>query len=191
MPQPQLTPHWNLRYNSFEKKFHGLKSWYKNLLDLVHSLDLDIIFQPIIRRHPRPLPPSEPDIASTDHCWYHQKAQRCKPPSVAGQPQQSCLFYIQDPATKLRFLVDTGAEVSTIPFSCTECRQYLVYRYHPFPECERSLLFSTTYKFPAVTKTCSSNHLVKHNVTNHIQTTGPPVVERTRPLAPVCLKAAR
>ncbi len=35
--------------------------------------------------------------------------------SVAGQPLQSSLFYVRDCSTSLRFLVDTGAEMSIVP----------------------------------------------------------------------------
>ena len=35
--------------------------------------------------------------------------------SVAGQPPQGRLFYVRDRSSSLRFLVDTGAQVSIIP----------------------------------------------------------------------------
>lgn len=39
-------------------------------------------------------------------------------------------------------------------------------------------------EFPAVTQTCTSERLVKHAVTHHIKTTGPPVSARACWLAP-------
>ena len=70
-------------------------------------------------------------------CWYHEtyqkKALRCKQPcsfqqipssdkgntvattAASGQNQISCLFYVDDPSNGMKFLVDTGSEVSVIP----------------------------------------------------------------------------
>ena len=42
-----------------------------------------------------------------------------------------------------------------------------------------------------MTKACSSDHPVKHGVTHHITTTGPPVFGRTRSLAPERFRIAR
>ena len=41
--------------------------------------------------------------------------------NVAGQPPKGRLFYIKDHINSLRFLADTGAEVSIVPPSSTEC----------------------------------------------------------------------
>ena len=46
-------------------------------------------------------------------------------------------------------------------------------------------------KFPTITHPCTSEAPVKHNVTHHIETTGPPVFGRTRRLAPERLKISR
>ena len=46
-------------------------------------------------------------------------------------------------------------------------------------------------EFPAVTQPCYGEHPVKHDVTHHVETTGPPVSARTRRLAPERLKSAR
>ena len=46
-------------------------------------------------------------------------------------------------------------------------------------------------EFPAVTQPCNREQPVKHEVTHHIKTTGPPVCARTRRLAPERLKIAR
>ena len=43
--------------------------------------------------------------------------------SVAGQ-QPSCLFYVTDSLTGLRFLVDTGADISVIPPSVSERKHH-------------------------------------------------------------------
>ena len=45
--------------------------------------------------------------------------------------------------------------------------------------------------FPAVTRPCNSEQPIKHNVTHHITTTGPPVTARTRRLPPERLAIAR
>ena len=45
-------------------------------------------------------------------------------------------------------------------------------------------------EFPAVTQPCSTEKPVKHDVTHHITTTGPPVAARTRRLAPERLQIA-
>ena len=46
-------------------------------------------------------------------------------------------------------------------------------------------------EFPSVTQPCIQEQPVKHNVTHHIVTTGPPVNARPRRLSPDKLKAAR
>ena len=46
-------------------------------------------------------------------------------------------------------------------------------------------------EFPAVTQVCGNDLPIKHDVTHHIETTGPPVSARTRRLAPERLKVAR
>ena len=45
--------------------------------------------------------------------------------------------------------------------------------------------------FPEVVQPCTTEQPVKHNVTHHITTTGPPVSARFRRLPPERLKAAR
>ena len=46
-------------------------------------------------------------------------------------------------------------------------------------------------EFPAVTRPCGTEQPIKHSVTHHITTTGPPISSRTRRLSPERLKAAR
>jgi len=46
-------------------------------------------------------------------------------------------------------------------------------------------------EFPAVTQFCYNDLPIKHDVTHHIETTGPPVSARTHRLAPESLKVAR
>ena len=46
-------------------------------------------------------------------------------------------------------------------------------------------------EFPSVTKPCTSPHPVRHSVTHHIRTTGPPVHARARRLPPDRLRIAR
>ncbi len=45
--------------------------------------------------------------------------------------------------------------------------------------------------FPGVTQACTANRPIKHSVTHHITTTGPPVSSSTRRLAPERLRVAR
>ena len=40
---------------------------------------------------------------------------------AAGHKQPSCLFYVTEHSTGLQFLVDTGAEVSIVPPTPTDC----------------------------------------------------------------------
>ena len=46
-------------------------------------------------------------------------------------------------------------------------------------------------QFPSITRPYSSNLQIKHSVTHHIETTGPPVCARARRLAPERLKIAQ
>lgn len=46
-------------------------------------------------------------------------------------------------------------------------------------------------EFPALTQICSPDSSVKHDVTHHVETTGPPVSARPRRLAPERLRAAK
>ena len=59
---------------------------------------------------------------------------------------------------------------------------------HIEPENDFSAILS---EFPSVTQAWSSERPVKHQVTHHIETTGPPVSGRTRRLAPERLRIAR
>ena len=45
--------------------------------------------------------------------------------------------------------------------------------------------------FPEVSQPCNTEQAVKHNVTHHIKTMGPPVCAQPRKLAPYCLRVAR
>lgn len=60
--------------------------------------------------------------------------------------------------------------------------------FHKDPDNVYTALLS---EFPTVTQSCSSDRPVKHNVTHHIKTTGPPVSARARRLAPERLQIAR
>jgi hypothetical protein len=68
------------------------------------------------RRNQSPAPQDKPENTI---CWYHNrfkgKATKCTQPcSYQAVPQQRHLFVV-DVATKERFLVDTGAEISVYP----------------------------------------------------------------------------
>ena len=45
-------------------------------------------------------------------------------------------------------------------------------------------------EFPTITQPCSKDRPIKHDITHHINTTGPPVSARPRRLAPELLKIA-
>ncbi|VDL90491.1 unnamed protein product [Schistocephalus solidus] len=51
----------------------------------------------------------------TDAATVKRQCQPVMAMTAAGQPRPSRLFYITDKSSGLRFLVDTGAEVSVIP----------------------------------------------------------------------------
>ena len=59
------------------------------------------------------------------------------------------------------------------------------------PRSPASSFEAVLSEFPAVTQPNTMAHTVKHNVTHHIKTTGPPVSARTRRLAPERLHIAR
>ena len=190
---------------------------------------------------------------------------------VTGQPS-SRLFYVTDRTTCLRFLVDTGAQVSVIPPSHTERRNHRAdlvlqavnytsistygtrsltldlglrrsfrwvfivadvatpilgadfLRWYNLlvdmrrnrlsdavtslavqgtraqvsslsptllPRKSKSTFEDLLAEFPTVTQPCNTEQPVKHNVTHHITTTGPPTSSRTRRLAPERLEIAR
>ena len=112
-------------------------------------------------------------------------------------PNPSCLFFVCDCSTGLRFLVDTGAEVSVVPPSRTDWN----HRQENFSLQAVNNTIIVTYgihslsldlsKFPAMTQAVSSNRPVKHSVTHHIKTTSPPVSLHTRQLAPERLNIAQ
>lgn len=184
----------------------------------------------------------------------------------------SRLFYVADKSTGLRFLVDTGAEVSVVPPSRDERRSqpdHLVLqavnntsiatygkrsltldlglrrtfrwvfvvanvkhpilgadflRYHGIlvdvrhqrlsdaltqlrvqgisckvtspsptilPRKPASVFDAILAEFPAITRPGTLDAPIKHDITHHIKTTGPPVSARTRRLGPDRLKIAR
>ena len=92
------------------------------------------------RRSPSPSPASvssHQQLSSPTMCWYHQRfgadAKKCRSPcsysrneqvlvvgNAAGNRSQSRLFYVTDTNSGLRFLVDTGAEVSLLPASISD-----------------------------------------------------------------------
>ena len=108
-----------------------LKGQLTNLTQLVKSLPFQ---QKSRTRSPSPAPPDSSNVNDTTVCWYHQKygqsARKCKSPCTysgkslaamnsSGQ-KQGHLFHVVDKSSGLRFLVDTGAEVSVIPPSQTD-----------------------------------------------------------------------
>ena len=59
------------------------------------------------------------------------------------------------------------------------------------PKQQSNEFSSILREFPAITQPCSKDRPIKHNVTHHIETAGPPVSARPRRLAPERLKVAR
>ena len=121
-----------VRSANFGNELDKLKSEVAGLRKLIKSL--------LSQRNSRPRSPS-PTLANNINdpsiCWYHQKyglsARKCKPPCKhsenstssiatmnATDRQANHLFHIIDKTSGVRFLVDTGAEVSVIPPSRTE-----------------------------------------------------------------------
>ena len=200
------------------------------------------------------------------------RCQRLKATSPPGTDTNSRLFFVSDRKTGIRFLVDTGAEVSVLPPTAMDKRQprsssvnlqavnkspistfgeksltldvglRRVFRWifiiadlpNPIIGADflqhfgllvdvkrRKLIDSTTSltvagigsntspisptivkhsaspyetlvgQFPEVTRPVYSNREVKHSVTHHIVTNGPPVSARPRRLAPDKLNAAK
>ena len=60
--------------------------------------------------------------------------------------------------------------------------------HHRQPTNEYKAILS---EFPAVTQPCHKEQPVKHNITHHIATTGPPVSSRTRRLSSERVRVAR
>ena len=60
-----------------------------------------------------------------------------------------------------------------------------------FPQLENAEYDALLAEFPSVTKPCTSPRPVRHSVTHHIKTTGPPVYARARRLPPDRLRIAR
>ena len=277
-PQSVSTVHSSNLSDEVEK----LKGQLTNLTQLVKSL----LFQRKSRtRSPSLAPPDSGNANDTTVCWYHQKygqsARKCKSPCTysgkslaamnsSGQ-KQGHLFHVVDNSSGLRFLVDTGAEVSVILPSQTDrkCPQQnftlqavnisittygsrslslnlglrRTFRWifiiadvqHPILGADflrnYSLLVDmshnrlldsltqlkvqgiitqesspsptlptaqSTNEFtailltsPDVTKPHYGNHPIKHDITHHIATTGPPFSAHPRRLPPEKLKIAR
>ncbi len=59
------------------------------------------------------------------------------------------------------------------------------------PKDPENLFLNILADYPAVTQVCSPDRPIQHDVTHHINTTGPPVSSRTRRLAPERLKIAK
>ena len=271
-----------VRSSNLSDEVEKLKGQLTNLTQLVKSLPFQ---QKSLTRSPSPAPPDSSNVNDTTVCWYHQKyrqlARKCKSPCTysgkslaamnsSGQ-KQGHLFHVVDKSSGLRFLVDTGAEVSVIPPSQTDrkCPQQnftlqavnntsittydsrsltlnlglrRTFRWifiiadvqHPILGADflrnYSLLvdmshnrlgfFNTTKSsgnrypsvltqpnityttqstnefaailsnFPDVTKPHYGNHPIKHDMTHHIATTGPPVSAHPRSLPPEKLKIA-
>ena len=115
---------------SYDDELDKLRSEVAGLRKLIKSLPQ--------QRSNRPRSPSPARTNSNPNvCWYHEKfgssARKCKPPcrysantstnvaavNVAEQ-QIHRLFHVTDKTSGVRYLVDTGAEVSVIPPSHAE-----------------------------------------------------------------------
>ncbi|BHF76553.1 hypothetical protein SprV_0501965100 [Sparganum proliferum] len=137
--------------------------------------------------------------------------------ATAGQSRPSRLFYISDKSSGLRFLVDTGAEISVIPpprrhhlkpsqFSlqaanCTTINTYgqrsltldigLRLRFHIQLTVPSSPFADILKDYTSLTKPCQFTEEVQHTVKHHIITIGQPVYAHPRRLHPENLRIAR
>ena len=272
-----------VRSSTLGDEVENLKEQLTTLTQLVKSLPFQC------KRCTRSPSPAFPDFSNYNDatvCCYHQKysqsVRKCKSPCTYSRKslaamnstsqKQVHLFYIVEESSGLRFLVDTGAEVSIIPpsridhkcsqqnfklqavnnnFITTYCSRSLTLNlglrrtFHwisiiadvqypilgPDFLCSYSLLVDMIHNrlldsltqlkvqgidiqeslpsptlrtaqstnefaailsnFPDVTKLHYGNHLMKHDITHHIATTGPPVSAHPRCLPPEKLKIAR
>ena len=105
-----------------------LRAEVTRLQEVVKSLSFKKRPRTPIRHSPTPR--SSPSPTARTLCWYHSKygdaARKCKPPCDMGSAHTiaatntvgstpSRLFYVTDRISGLRFLVDTGADVSVVP----------------------------------------------------------------------------
>ena len=138
------------------------------------------------------MPALETELENAPHSARSQET--CRPvvngdmslANVTGQ-LPSRLFYVSDRTTCLRFLVDTGAQVSIIPPSRTDCKNRpanlvlqgicsQVSSLSPtlLPRKPKNAFEELLAEFPVVTEPCNTEQLVKHNITHHITTSAPP-----------------
>ena len=186
----------------FYDEFEQLRAEVTSLRKVVESLPLITNKRGQARSRsrgcsPGPRPPTEPHL-----CWYHAKfeetAQKKKSTillvgkrhgqslvatSVTGQRSSSRLFYISDRCTGFQFLVDTGTEVSLVPPSRTERMHRQDYPSLQAVNGTSIPTFGNQSVILTVIQPCNSNHSIKHEVTHHITTTGPPVHSRARRLS--------
>ena len=123
-----------VRSSHLSDEVEKLKGQLTNLTQLVKSLPFQ---QKSHTRSPSPAPPDSSNANDTTVCWYHQKygqlVHKCKSPCTysgkslaamnSSSQKQGHLFHVVvDKSSGLCFLVDTGAEVSVIPPSQTDCK---------------------------------------------------------------------
>ena len=59
-----------------------------------------------------------------------------------------------------------------------------------FPKQPKTDVDAILSTYPDIVQPCNTDSPIKHNVTDHISTAGPPVHAHPRRLSPECLKAA-
>ena len=114
---------------------------------------------------------------------------------------QSRLFYVTDKITGTKFLVDTGAEVSVLPptnrdklnssklidtvteLKVSGCKSSVVSPSPMFALPESGNISALLREYTDITRPNFQETPVKHNITHHIITTGPPVHSRPRRLS--------
>ncbi|GFX22038.1 transposon Ty3-I Gag-Pol polyprotein [Trichonephila clavipes] len=97
-----------------------------------------------------------------------------------------------DRETGCQFLVDSGADVSILPWRKTKGEVATIQENNDLSTVNRaSKYFNLLKLYPDITKPNLVNRVVKHGVKHHILTTGQPVYSKARQLAPDKLKLAK
>ncbi|GBN50101.1 Transposon Ty3-I Gag-Pol polyprotein [Araneus ventricosus] len=112
-------------------------------------------------------------------------------PAAESLGRKSRLF-VRDRETGCQFLVDTGADVSIIPFTRARREVTAIQKNFDLSTVNKtSKYFELLNLYPDLKKPNLINRLVKQKVEHHILTTGQPVYSRARHLAPDKLKLSK
>ncbi|GFU53947.1 hypothetical protein TNCV_3562181 [Trichonephila clavipes] len=140
------------------------------------------------------------------YCYYHFRFGK------KYLPGRKARLFVKDRETGCRFLVDSGADVSILPWTKTKVAdrsaQQEINRWRTNLSIKgevatiqenndlstvnrASKYFNLLNSYPDLTKPNLVNRVVKHGVKHHILTTGQPVYSKARQLAPDKLKLAK